>query len=207
MFNILLALPPERLAAFVAGGLVVNLVPGADALFATACGLQGGPRVGVMAGLGAGVGVVWHVTLAALGVSALIAVYPQALSLIRWLGAGYLLYLGWKAWRASGDPVPGRGMRSAAQAFRRGVLTNMLNPKPVLFVLAFLPQFIDPKVGPVWQQIVALGGIFAIGGALATMAYGAVAGYAGRALAARMAAVNRLAAVVFVGLAAKLMLD
>ncbi|EEW26669.1 LysE family translocator [Rhodobacter ferrooxidans] len=206
MFDILFVMPPEQLAAFIAGGLVVNFAPGADAMFATACGIQGGPRVGAAAGFGAGVGVVWHVTLAALGVSALIALYPQALDAVRWLGAAYLLYLGWKAWQA-GASGQGRGMPTAARAFRRGVLTNMLNPKPVLFVLAFLPQFVEPQVGPVWQQIVALGSIFAFTGTLVTMGYGALAGYVGQALGARMEIVNKVASVMFVGLAAKLVLD
>jgi len=206
MFDILFALPPERFAAFLAGALVVNVAPGADALFATACGLQGGPRVGAAAGLGAGVGVVWHVTLAALGVSALIALYPQALQVVRWVGAGYLAWLAWKAWHA-GTTGAGRGVVSIGRAFLRGVLTNILNPKPVLFVLAFLPQFVDPAVGPVWQQIVALGAVFALGGTLVTMAYGALAGLAGQAVSARMAAVNKVAAVLFGGLAARLVLE
>ncbi|MDZ4136346.1 MAG: LysE family translocator [Paracoccaceae bacterium] len=207
MLEILFALPPERFAAFLAGALVVNFAPGADMVFATACGIAGGPRVGAFAGLGAGTGVLWHVTLAALGVSALIAAHPEALSVIRWIGAGYLLWLAWKSWRASGTLALGRGTPSGAQAFRRGILSNVLNPKPVLFVLAFLPQFVDPASGPVWKQIVALGGVFAFTGTLVTMGYGILAGYAGRALAARMGAVNKIAAVLFGGLAARLMLE
>ncbi|MDT8857376.1 LysE family translocator [Paracoccaceae bacterium Fryx2] len=207
MIDLLLAMPPQQFFAFLVGGLVVNFAPGADMIFATACGIQGGPRVGAMAGFGAGVGVLWHITLAALGVSALIAAHPAALDAVRWIGAGYLLWLAVKSWRAGGTLAPGSGTPSAARAFRRGILSNVLNPKPVLFILAFLPQFIDPALGPVWQQIVALGCLFAFTGALVTAGYGVLAGYAGRALGARMGALNKLAALLFGGLAAKLVLD
>ncbi|MGB8815568.1 MAG: LysE family translocator [Paracoccaceae bacterium] len=207
MIDILLAMPPQQFAAFLAGALVVNFAPGADMIFATACGIQGGPRVGALAGLGAGTGVLWHVTLAALGVSAVIAANPQALIAIRYIGAAYLLWLAWKSWRAGGTLAIGAGTPSGWRAFRRGILSNVLNPKPALFMLAFLPQFVNPAIGPVWQQIVALGCVFAIGGTIVTMGYGLIAGYAGRALAERMGAVNKIAAVLFTGLAAKLAFD
>lgn len=206
MLDFLWAMPPETFAAFLAGALVVNFAPGADMVFAMACGMAGGPRVGALAGLGAGNGVFFHVTLAALGLSAVMAAHPGALMAIRWVGAGYLLYLAWKSWH-SGAIGEGRGVTSGWRAWIRGVLSNVLNPKPALFMLAFLPQFVAPAAGPVWQQIVVLGTIFAIGGTIATMAYGALAGYAGHAFGARMGFLNRLASVMFVGLAAKLALD
>jgi len=90
------------------------------------------------------------------------------------------------------------------RALARGFVTNALNPKVALFVLAFLPQFTDPARGPVWQQIVVLGAVFSATGTLITCGYGALAGLAGRALGARMAALNRVAAVMFAGLAARL---
>ena len=203
MIDALDFLSAERLATFVLGGLVVNLAPGADMVLATACGIQGGPKAGAAAGLGAGTGVLWHVGLAAAGVSALIAAHPAALDALRWVGAGYLVWLAWKAWNA-GPEVPGQGTPSLWRAWRKGLLTNMLNPKPVLFVLAFLPQFVVAGGPPVWQQIVALGLVFAFTGTLVTMGYGAVAGFAGQALARRMGVVNRLAAVLFAGLALRL---
>ena len=93
MWDILTALPPGQFLTFLIGGLIVNFAPGQDMVFATACGIQGGPRVGAMAGFGAGVGVLWHVTLAALGLSALVAAYPAALAVIKYAGAAYLLYI------------------------------------------------------------------------------------------------------------------
>jgi threonine/homoserine/homoserine lactone efflux protein len=203
MPELLAFLAPEQVLAFLVGALVVNFAPGADMVLATACGIQGGPRAGMAAGFGAGTGVLWHVGLAAAGVSALIAAHPGALDALRWAGAGYLVWLAWKAWNA-GPEGPGQGTPGLWRAWRKGLVTNMLNPKPVLFVLAFLPQFVVADGPPVWQQIVALGLVFATTGTLVTMGYGAVAGLAGQALARRMGVVNRLAAVLFAGLALRL---
>ena len=80
----------------------------------------------------------------------------------------------------------------------------MLNPKPVLFLLAFLPQFTSPAHGPVWHQLLGLGLIFAFTGTLITMAYGMAAGWLGMRLAGRLGILNRIAAVMFAGLAVRL---
>lgn len=206
MLDLLLSFPPQTLLAFLAAGIVLNLTPGADVIFATASGIAGGPRAGAVAGLGVGLGGLWHVGLAAAGVSALIAAHPGALEALRWAGAGYLAYLAWKSWNAPAL-AEGRGVATPAHAIWRGFLTNALNPKVALFVLAFLPQFTNPALGPVWQQILLLGAIFTITGTCITAGYGALAGIAGRALSARLAILNRVAAVLFGGLAAKLVLD
>lgn len=207
MLHLLFAFPPGHLAAFIAGGLVLNFAPGADVIFATASGIRGGPRIGALAGLGVGIGAIWHVTLAALGLSAAIAAWPEALSAIRWIGAVYLVFLAWKSWRASGTLPEGRGAGGGWQAVRRGFLSNATNPKPMLFMIAFLPQFTAPALGPVWQQIVLLGGIFAFTGTLVTMGYGILAGHVRHALGRRMALLNRIAALMFGGLALRLIVD
>lgn len=207
MFDLLLAFPPEQLFAFIAAGIVLNLTPGADVIFASASGIAGGPRAGAVAGLGVGLGGLWHVGLAAAGVSALLAAHPPALIALRWAGAGYLIYLAVVAWRAPLAIENGRGIASPARAIWRGFVTNALNPKVALFVLAFLPQFTNPALGPVWQQILVLGGIFTLTGTLITAGYGALAGVMGRGLASRLAFLNKVAALMFGGLAAKLVLD
>ena len=203
MIDILTLVPPTELAAFLAAGIVLNLTPGADVMFATASGLSGGPKAGAVAGLGVGLGGLFHVTLAAIGVSALLAAHPAALTGLKWAGAGYLLYLAVKSWRA-GAAVPGRGVAHPGRALWRGFVTNALNPKVALFVLAFLPQFTDPARGPVWQQILVLGALFTVTGTLITIGYGLVAGLAGQALGRRMGAMNKIAAVLFGGLAARI---
>lgn len=205
MPELLAFLTPDQFLTFLLAGLVVNIVPGADVVLATACGVQGGPRAGLASGLGTGAGVLWHIALAAAGVSALLAAHPGALTMLRWLGAGYLAWLALRAWRA-GPAGTGQGQASLWAAFRKGALTNMLNPKPVLFILAFLPQFIVTDGPPVWQQITLLGLVFATTGTLVTMGYGLAAGLAGGMLARRMGALNKIAAVLFAGLAMRLVI-
>jgi threonine/homoserine/homoserine lactone efflux protein len=195
--------PPDTLLAFAMAGILLNLTPGADVMFATASGLAGGPRAGMAAGVGVGLGGFWHVGLAALGVAALLAAHPAAMTGLRWFGAGYLLYLAWGAWTAKPLP-PGTGISSLPRAFWRGFFTNALNPKVALFVLAFLPQFTDPARGPVWQQILILGAVFTLTGMCITAGYGALAGFAGQALSARMGVMNKLAAGVFALLALRM---
>lgn len=207
MLDLVRSFPIEQLLAFTAGGLVVNLVPGQDVFFASACGVQGGPRAGALAGLGVGLGVVWHVCLAALGLSAVIAAHPEALSAIKWAGAGYLAWLAVKSWRAVPANGSARGVVAPWKAIGRGFLSNALNPKPVLFVLAFLPQFTDPARGPIWQQILFLGGIFTFTGTIVTMAYGVAAGWVGHRVVAGGRGLNRTASFVYAALAAKLVAE
>ncbi|MGL4281259.1 MAG: LysE family translocator [Albidovulum sp.] len=203
MWDLLQTYPTTELLAFMAAGLALNLTPGADVMFATASGLRGGPKAGMAAGLGVGLGGALHVSLAALGLSALIAAHPAALTAIRWIGAAYLLWLAVASWRSGPAEAQG-GALSVTAAIRRGFLANALNPKVILFILAFLPQFTNPEWGPVWQQIVLLGAIFTVTGTLITMAYGALAGALGQRLVRRMSILNKLAGVMFAGLAARL---
>jgi threonine/homoserine/homoserine lactone efflux protein len=196
MIEIILAMDPWTLLAFAGAGVLLNLTPGADVMFATACGVQGGW----------GAGSLFHIALTVLGVAAALQAVPHALELIRWGGAAYLLWLAYAAWTA---PVTDgvRGSVGLWRAFRRGLVTNVLNPKVGLFILAFLPQFADPAIGPVWPQMAALGAIFLTTGLIITSAYGALAGIFGAALRARAGLMNRISAVVFGGLAARLVWD
>ena len=86
----------------------------------------------------------------------------------------------------------------------RGFVTNALNPKVALFVLAFLPQFTDPARGPVWAQIAVLGALFTVTGTAITCGYGALAGMAGKRLAARMGLMNKVAAMMLLALAVRM---
>ena len=197
-------IPAAQLLAFVTGGLVLNFAPGQDVFFASACGVQGGPRAGALAGFGVGLGVVCHVFLATVGLGAVIAAHPEALRAIKWIGAAYLLFLAWKSWTA---PPPEPAARAAVRTWnivRRGMLSNLLNPKPVLFLLAFLPQFTSPAYGPIWQQFLGLGLIFAFTGTLVTIGYGVVAGSLGHMLGRHLGILNKVAGVMFAGLAVRL---
>lgn len=204
IWDTLAAIPWPQLAGFVAGGLVLNVAPGQDVFFATACGVQGGARAGALAGLGVGLGVLVHVALTTLGLGAVVAAHPGALTAIRWLGAAYLALLAVQAWRAPPPDPTARGSVRPWTIIRRGMLSNLLNPKPLLFLLAFLPQFTSPAYGPLWQQLLALGLIFAFTGTLVTMAYGAAGGWLGMRLGSRLGVLNKVAAVLFGALALRL---
>ena len=140
-------LAPQLALSFLAAAVLLTLAPGPDNLLVLALGMARGSRAGVAFGLGCALGCLNHTLLAALGVSALIAASPFWFNLLHWLGGAYLLWLGWQALRSSGVAL----MRPLADAearpwqlFRRGLLANALNPKVVLFFLAFLPQFVTP---------------------------------------------------------------
>lgn len=204
LWEVMAQIPTANLLAFLAGALTLNAAPGPDVLFASACGMQGGPKAGALAGIGVGLGSLGHVAAAVLGLGALIATSPGLLAAIQWAGAGYLVWLAWKSWRT---PPHGPGTPAARRPLAilgRGMLSNLLNPKPVLFFLAFLPQFVAPAYGPVWQQLLGLGLIFVVTGTLVTAAYGMAAGWLGARLGARMGLMNRIAALMFLGLAARL---
>ncbi|MFV0474941.1 MAG: LysE family translocator [Pikeienuella sp.] len=195
------------LAAFLAASLALNFTPGADLMFALASGASGGPRAAVAASLGINLGVAVHVALAALGLAALIAANPAAYDLIRYVGAVYLIWLAVQIWRAP-PPAPGEESRAAlGRIVLRGFATNILNPKTMLFIFAFLPQFADPARGPVGAQIAALGGLFICTGFSVNACVGGLAGAATGRLRRGSKLMNRVSAVVFVGLAARLVVD
>lgn len=196
---------PATLAAFLAAGIVLNLTPGADVMFAMASGAQGGWRSGIAAAAGVSAGSLVHTALTAFGLAALLAAHPGAFDVIRWAGAAYLLWLAWKSWHAA--PMPSAGALRLSRAFGRGFLTNLLNPKVALFLMAFLPQFADPTRSPVWLQMVLLGALFSLTGFVITGGYGVLAGTLRDTLTNRARVLNRFAALVFAGLAARLAFD
>jgi threonine/homoserine/homoserine lactone efflux protein len=198
--------PPDLFAAFLTAGILLNLAPGPDVLFASASGLAGGPLAGAAAGIGTAAGCLVHVALAALGLAALIAADPRALLALQWAGAGWLLWLAWQSWTATAASGR-RGRAAPLNAFGRAFLTNLANPKTILFILAFLPQFADPARGPVGPQIAALGAVFAATGAVITAGYGVAAGLMGGALPLPATILNRAAAVAFAALAARLLTE
>ncbi len=173
---------PLVLAAFVPAALALNLTPGADMMFCFAQGLRGGPRAAVAASAGISAGSMVNVTLAGVGLGALVASMPGLFDAIRWLGVGYLLYLAWRTLRM---PVI-RGEAPAvrpSRAFRDGFLVNVSNPKVILFILAFIPQFVDPGRGAVLAQFLIFGSVIGLGGLIINAAVGWGAGGMGRVLA------------------------
>ena len=147
-------------ATYLAVITVLMVTPGPDMLLVLATGIAGGPRAGVVTALGVASGEVVHITAAALGLAAIFQAAPTLYDAVRIVGACYLIWLGVQTLRARRSPLGGgAGERpvSAWRAYKRGVLTNLLNPKMALFTLALLPQFIDPGRGRVGLQFLILG--------------------------------------------------
>lgn len=171
------------LLAFTPAALALNLTPGADMMFCLGQGLRGGPKAALAANVGIAAGGMVHVTIAGLGLGAVMATHPALFDVIRWLGVGYLLWLAVQALRSSG-PNPPHGRRlTPARAFRDGLLVNLTNPKVILFTLAFIPQFVDPARGPVLAQFLILGLVLSLGGLLVNGVVGLSAGGIGARLA------------------------
>ena len=204
MIDTIFALDPWTIATFMGAAVLLYLTPGADMMFTIASGVAGGPRAGLAAAAGISLGVLVHVALAAAGLAVLVAASPVMLDVIRYAGAGYLAWLAWHSWNDTGDLATRQGRAGVWRAFRRGFITNILNPKVVLFILAFLPQFTDPAIGPIWHQIVALGVLLALGGVLTDGAFGVFAGIMAERVRRGAHMMNKIAALVFGGLAARL---
>lgn len=169
------ALGLHDLALFALTVLVLNATPGVDMVFVVSRTLAGGWRAGLAGGLGVCAGCVVHVLAAAFGLAALLAVSGWAFAAIKWAGAAYLVWLAVGMWRAAWRAAPGTPGTPGAAAgpapgvgasFRQGLLTNVLNPKVALFVLALLPQFIDPASPHKTLAFLALGAWFVVQGAL-----------------------------------------
>lgn len=207
MIETLLSFDPLVIAAFMGAAVILYLTPGADMMFTIASGIKGGPQAGVAAAFGISVGVLVHVALAALGLAALFITYPAAYDAVRFAGAAYLAWLAYASWTARHDSPEVEGRASVLRAFRRGFLTNILNPKVALFVVAFLPQFADPGIGPVWQQILWLGLFLAAGGVITDGVIGFFSGAVAGRLRRGTGLMNKISAIVFGGLAARLVID
>lgn len=195
------------LLAFIAASLALNFTPGADMMFAVASGISGGPRAAIAASFGINLGTVAHIILAAVGVAALIAAEPLAYDAIRYIGAAYLIWLAVQMWCAAPPDVERTAKVPLSRVVARGFLTNVLNPKTALFIFAFLPQFADPSRGAVWAQIVALGALFICTGFTVNAVIGALAGAFTTRLRRASRVLNRVSALVFGGLAARLIVD
>lgn len=207
---------PQVAAAFCLAALLMSLAPGPDLLFVTATGLSSGPRAGLLAAVGVSAGLAVHTAAAALGLGAMLEAFPAAFTAVRIVGACYLVVLAVVAFRdAARAGVPEHGPVRAAQTppvrvFARALVTNLANPKVIVFYLAFFPQFIDPSRGSVAAQFVVLGALFIVVGLSVDAASGLLAGRLGDALRGR-GTVERvlhvLSGTVFAALAVRLAAD
>lgn len=206
-------IPGETLLVFVPAALALNLTPGNDMLFCLSQGMRSGPRAGIAASFGIATGVFLHSCAAAVGLAALLAAHPAAFEVLRWAGVAYLVYLAVQALRGSGELVAARAAptrASAVKAWRAAVLVSLLNPKVAVFVLAFLPQFVDLSRGSAFAQFMVLGLILNIGGTVVNALVGAFAGHIGRWLGGRPGLARiaeKLTAILLLAIAARIALE
>ena len=201
----------DSLLIFIAAGLLLNITPGPDLLFIIGRSMSQGRAAGIVSALGIGAGCLFHITTAALGLSALMLALPFAYDLVRFAGAAYLVYLGLRALVSRQNALEVRAVErtSLGKIFRQGVITNILNPKVALFFLAFLPQFANPVNGPLAPQILLLGLIFTFNGTLVCVAVAMAASRLGEWLKSRYnltAWLNRLTGGLFIALGIRLAL-
>jgi threonine/homoserine/homoserine lactone efflux protein len=155
-------LDASTFAFFVAAALVLLIVPGPSVLYIVARSVEGGRKAGLVSVLGVQTGALVHIAFATLGLSAILASSAVAFSVVKWLGAAYLVWLGLRRifGRAEGEDEVAVEPARLSRVFSQGVIVNTLNPKTALFFLAFLPQFVDPARGAAWTQILLLGATF-----------------------------------------------
>ncbi|MCV6586173.1 MAG: LysE family translocator [Marinibacterium sp.] len=177
------------LLAFVPAALALNLTPGADMMFCVGQGLRSGGRAALAASAGVACGVLMHAALAGLGLGTMVAALPWAFDVIRWIGVGYLLWLALQSLRSG--PVGAASGDGLAHPFRSGFVVNITNPKVILFVLAFVPQFVDPTRA-VLPQFLLLGLVLSLGGFVANALAGVLAGRAGQQVMTRPRAARLL---------------
>ena len=166
---------------FSAAALILLITPGPAVLYIVARSIDQGRVAGVVSVLGIGLGTMVHVLAATLGISALLVSSTTAFNIVKFLGAGYLIYLGIRKFmeRDQHTAVVEAEVQPLSRAFTQGIIVNILNPKLALFFFAFLPQFIDPTAGPVAMQTLFLGTWFVLLGIFSDSIYALLAGSAG----------------------------
>jgi len=200
----------EQALGFLSAALLITIAPGPDNLMVLSLGASRGRKLGMAFGLGCAIGCLSHTMLAALGISALIAASPAAFTVLKVLGGLYLVWMGWHALKSRGSTRigdPAGRVESPARMFRRGLVANAINPKVVMFFLAFLPQFVVASRGDTAWQIVQLGVIFTMQAALLFGVLGYFAGRIGQWLARHAHAglwLDRIAGSVLVALGLRL---
>ena len=202
-------LPAETIISFLGAAVLLALAPGPDNIFVLAQSALRGKAAGLSVVLGLCTGLIVHSTAVAMGVAVIFTTSTLAFSILKYAGAGYLLYLAWQAWRAPSVTLTAAtgNEQQRWKLYRRGIIMNITNPKVSIFFLAFLPQFADPARGPIWLQILLLGALFILATLLVVGTVALLAGGLGQWLnrSPRVQPImNKIAGTVFLGLALKL---
>lgn len=141
---------------FFTAAFLLNLSPGPDMIFIVSQTSKKGVKSGFSAMIGIWLGTFVHVIFAALGLSAILMTSAVAFSMVKWVGAAYLIWLGIQSIRSGGtsfQATSGSSIVNLRKTFRQGILVSILNPKVAIFFLAFLPQFVEPGLGPISAQL------------------------------------------------------
>lgn len=199
----------ETLLTFFTASLLVSLVPGPDNIFVLAQSAIHGRHAGLLVVLGLCTGLIVHTVAVAFGVAVIFQTSLVAFSVLKIFGACYLVYLAWRSFRSSGKDVQSEseGEVNPLGLYRRGVIMNITNPKVSIFFLAFIPQFADPSRGSVSPQILLFGCLFILSTLCVFGSIALLAGTLGHWFSSSSRAqksLNRIAGVVFLGLALKL---
>ena len=202
-------LPAETIILFMPAAILLALAPGPDNIFVLTQSAMNGRLAGVFVTLGLCTGLLFHTMAVSLGAAAILAGSGAAFTALKLFGAGYLLWLAFKAFRAGRADLAGAPPRaSPTRLYLRGLVMNAANPKVALFFLAFLPQFADPARGALIMQLMMLGALMVVA---TILVFGSIAlggGVIGDWLRQRPGAqiwINRAAGVIFVGLALRLL--
>lgn len=204
-------IPFDVATGFFGIAMLLALTPGPDNLFVLTQSTLQGRLAGIVVTIGLCSGIVIHTTAVALGVAAIFATSNVAFNVLKLMGAAYLIYLAWQAFRADVTVAASTATPTIALAtlYRRGFIMNITNPKVSIFFLAFLPQFTDPGRGPVWLQIILFGLLFMLAtilvfGGIAFLAGGVANKLNQSATVQRW--LNRIAGSIFLALAVNLLL-
>ena len=163
---------------FILTCLALLAIPGPAVLYVVGRSIDQGRAAGLTSALGITTGTLVHITAAAVGLSSLVLASKVAFGAVRYVGAAYLVFLGIRRLltRDAEEVVDERAPRTLRRLYTQGLVVNLLNPKTIVFIFAFLPQFVDVKAGHIWVQIVLLGLTFAGLGLLSDSLYAIVAG-------------------------------
>lgn len=178
---------PARLALFIGVSWALILAPGPDMIYVITRGMAHGRKAGILSAIGVVCGILVHTSAAAFGLTLILQTSAFAFLFVKFIGAGYLIYLGLKAWgdKSALKLQPSTSVAKSGALFWQGVLSNVLNPKIAIFFLAFLPQFVDKESKHVTLQLVMLGITFAFFGLCFLLVVGYSSGSIGSWLAQR----------------------
>lgn len=209
----------ENYLGFIIAAILLNLTPGTDSMYIITRSISHGTKAGFYSVLGITSGTLVHTLLASLGLSVLLAQSPMAFMLVKYIGAGYLCYLGLKMIISRKEPLIANSLQEEEngvspkhsnnwQIYKQGVLTNVLNPKVALFFLAFFPQFVDPNYAYGMLSFLILGLTFASTGLVWCLCLALLASVLSKSLRGNPSfetILNKISGTVFVGMGVKLM--